>query len=729
MTTNSRSLERIVTKIALLVATLVALSVPASYAYGEYTELTDILTYKAKVKATAINELIAQMPETWMYAENRLQGLISHVPVTLDNEHIQIFDQKGELLTHSGTPLTGQTVRVSFPLSDSGTTVGTLIITTSLNAYFFGVGMSIVLSLILASMVYFALRIFPLRALQRANQALFTEKERAETTLHSIGDAVITTNVNGSINYINPAAQHLLGCSLNEALGKHITDVVGLCKAENDEKVDCPLEEALRQNASLSSGEGNVILKRDGSKVEIEDSYAPIHGQNGEVTGGVVVMRDVSLTRNFMKQQTWEATHDALTGLTNRREFERRLQAALSDAKKTGNPHVLCYMDLDRFKLVNDTSGHAAGDELLIQIGMLLTARIRKTDCLARVGSDEFGLLLENCDIDIAFKIATEIKESIGHFVFSWSTRQHSVGVSIGLSLITKDHSHAAEIIAEADNACYWAKECGLDQVTISAASNQGLAARRSEISWVARINKAFRDNRFVLYQQVYRTLNTTAGLKEHIEVLIRMIDEEGKIIPPGHFLPAAERYALMPEIDRWVINQVFSQYDSLIRQRSGKPAIYCINLSGATINASDFLDYIREQKQQYNIDADAICFELTETVAVNNLQSARAFIEECKAMGFAFALDDFGSGTSSFGYLKALPVDYLKIDGSFVKDMEHDKVDQAMVETINHIGHLLGKFTIAEFVENDKIVEMLEAAGVDFAQGYGVNRPVPLFP
>jgi EAL domain-containing protein (putative c-di-GMP-specific phosphodiesterase class I) len=207
------------------------------------------------------------------------------------------------------------------------------------------------------------------------------------------------------------------------------------------------------------------------------------------------------------------------------------------------------------------------------------------------------------------------------------------------------------------------------------------------------------------------------------------MIDEEGKIIPPGHFLPAAERYALMPEIDRWVINQVFSQYDSLIRQRSGKPAIYCINLSGATINASDFLDYIREQKQQYNIDADAICFELTETVAVNNLQSARAFIEECKAMGFAFALDDFGSGTSSFGYLKALPVDYLKIDGSFVKDMEHDKVDQAMVETINHIGHLLGKFTIAEFVENDKIVEMLEAAGVDFAQGYGVNRPVPLFP
>lgn len=728
MTPPENSLERIVTRTALLIAALVALSFPASFAYCEYTELADQLSFKAKVKASAINELIAVMPETWMYADNRIQGLIDHMPVALDGEQIQVTDKSGNVLTQAGTPPAGQIISTSFPLSDSGLTVGYLIVSTSLNGYLFNVSLSIFLSLILACLMFFAMKILPLRALKRASEALYMEKERAETTLHSIRDAVITTDTDYHINYINPAAQHLLGHSFDEVRGKHIADVVQLFKENGEAKVVCRLEDALKKNTNLSSEGESVILQQNGSSVDVEDSYAPIHGRDGAVSGGVVVLRDVSIARRFLKQRTWEATHDPLTGLLNRREFERRVQSALNSTKQSGQPHVLCYMDLDRFKLVNDTSGHAAGDELLAQISQLMLTRIRRADSLARLGSDEFGLLLENCNADIGHKIAAEIKAAINNFTFSWSTRQHSVGVSIGLTLITQDHSHVAEIVAEADNACYWSKERGLDQVAISATNNPSLTARRSEISWVVRINSAFRDNRFVLYQQVCRTLNTSAGLNEHIEVLIRMIDEEGKIIPPGHFLPAAERYALMPEIDRWVINQVFSRYNSLIAQRNGKPATYCINLSGASINATGFLDYIREQSQQYSFDPRAVCFELTETVAVNNLQAARAFISECKQMGFAFALDDFGSGTSSFGYLKSLPVDYLKIDGSFVKDMEHDNVDQAMVETINRVGHLLGKLTIAEFAENDKIIEMLGTIGVDFAQGFGVSRPSPLF-
>ncbi len=711
-----------------MVAALVVVSVPASYAYGEYKKLNDYLGFKAKVKSAAVNELIAQMPETWTIAENRMQGLISRVPITLDREHIQVIDNSGVILTEAGTLLTGPTASASYPLSDSGVTVGKLVISTSLKGYLSDVAVSVLLSLILGSLVYVALRTLPLRALRRTKEALLLEQDRAETTLHSIGDAVITTDSHCHINYINPAAQHLLGYSLGEVRGKNIADVIRLVKANGEEKIECPLAEALEKKSSLPSSGDNVLLQKNGTRIDVEDSYAPIHGADGTVSGGVVVLRDVTAARNFMKQRTWDAMHDSLTGLTNRREFERRVQSALNDAKKTEQTHVVCYMDLDRFKLVNDTSGHAAGDELLAQVGQLMLSRIRKSDSLARVGSDEFGLLLENCDIAAGQKIASEIKSAINNFVFSWGTRQHSVGVSIGLTLITAAHNHVAEIIAEADNACYWSKEQGLDQIVVAAANNPSLTARRSEISWVTRINKAFRDNRFVLYQQTCKTLNTSIELNEHIEILLRMIDEDGKIIPPGHFMPAAERYAMMPEIDRWVVHQVFSQYDTLITQRDGKPATFCINLSGASINTHGFLDYIREQSQKHPFDTRAICFELTETVAVNNLQAARTFISECKQMGFSFALDDFGAGTSSFGYLKSLPVDYLKIDGSFVKDMEHDKIDQAMVETINRIGHLLGKFTIAEFAENQNIIDMLDAMGVDFAQGYGVCRPMPLF-
>lgn len=573
------SFERIIVRTAVLVAAIVALSVPASFAYGQYRKLTESLTFKAKVKAATVNELIAQIPETWMYADNRLQGLLSHVPVPVEDECIQVRDPHGVLLVQTGDFPAAPFTSVSVPLSDSGVTVGSLIIFASLNTYFMGVAISTLLSLILAGLIYLALKILPLQALRRASEVLFLEKERAETTLHAIDDAVITTDTECRINYINPAAQRLLGHSLHEVRNKPIDDVVRLIVSDTREKTECSLHSALGNNRRISSIKEMNLLRSDGSLVDVEESASPIHNHDGNVSGGVIVLRDVSIARNFLKQQTWEATHDTLTGLYNRREFEHRIHDALLETQKTGRTHVLCYMDLDRFKLVNDTSGHAAGDQLLIEIGKLMLARIRNTDTLARIGSDEYGLLLENCDSDVGHKIASEIKAAINGFQFNWEAKQHTVGVSIGLTVITPDHTHVADLIAEADNACFWSKEHQLDQVTVSATSNASLAARRSEISWVAKINSAFNENRFVLYHQRCKTLNRSAHYREHIEILIRMVDETGQIIAPGLFLPAAERYAMMPEIDRWVIQQVFSRYEALIAKRAGKPVTYCIIL------------------------------------------------------------------------------------------------------------------------------------------------------
>lgn len=350
------------------------------------------------------------------------------------------------------------------------------------------------------------------------------------------------------------------------------------------------------------------------------------------------------------------------------------------------------------------------------------------TGTLARLGGDEFGLLLVDCKEMRGQLIAADVLAAVNDFHFSFGSKSFKVGVSVGLTVISREHTHVAEVIGEADCACYWAKEQGKGRVVTFAASDMNLAARRSETGWVARIKDAFHDNRFILFHQDYRVLNASAGHNDRLEVLLRMVGEDGEIIAPGRFLPAPERYNLMPMIDRWIIHEVFSRYDALLEQRGGRTLTCAINLSGASINCAGMLEYICEQARQYKLGPGTICFELTETVAVNNLQVADEFMRQCNALGFQFALDDFGVGTSSFGYLKNLPVSYLKIDGSFVKNIEHDSIDETMVETINRIGHILGKKTIAEYAENEAIVEKLVRLGVDYAQGYGVCVPKPLF-
>ena len=377
--------------------------------------------------------------------------------------------------------------------------------------------------------------------------------------------------------------------------------------------------------------------------------------------------------------------------------------------------------------MVNDTCGHAAGDELLKAIAGLLQSRIRESDTLSRLGGDEFGLLLFGCPPERGQLVAADLLAAIGDYRFNYEGKVFTVGVSVGLATVTGESS-TAEILSMADTACYWAKEQGRNRVCAYRVGDADMAARRQETGWISRINLALAEDRFTLYHQAYLPLNAEAGTRNHLEVLLRMIDEEGKLIQPGSFLPAAERYNLMPAIDRWVVRRVFTQYHALLASRGVELLTCAINLSGTSINDDSFLDFVRKLALEHALPPRSICFEITETAAINNLRKASEFIMECKSMGFLFALDDFGTGTSSFGYLKKLPVDYLKIDGGFVKNLEHDAVDKAMTETINNIGHIMGIKTVAEYAENEGIIAELRTMGVDYAQGYGVCVPTPLF-
>jgi len=437
-------------------------------------------------------------------------------------------------------------------------------------------------------------------------------------------------------------------------------------------------------------------------------------------------LRDVSSARSVARQRSWEAAHDSLTGLPNRREFERLVDLASGSIRSTGKQHVVCYMDLDQFKVVNDTCGHGAGDDLLKRIAALMKSRIRESDTLARLGGDEFGLLLEGCSLDRAEIIAADLLAGVRDFRFHWAGKVFSVGVSIGVATVEANAS-AIENLGSADTACYWAKEQGRNRVCAYRRGDSELEARRRQVGWIARINAALAEDRFVLYQQQYLPLAPAVDGRCHLEVLLRMVDEDGSLVQPGTFIPAAERYNLMPSIDRWVIRRVFARYRDLVAARGGAPLICAINLSATTINSEGFLDDLGQLAQECALPAGSICFEITESSAINNLRHAMDFMRQCKAQGFLFALDDFGTGMSSFGYLKDLPVDYLKIDGSFVKNLVHNDIDRAMTEAINRIGHIMGIKTVAEYAESDAIIAELRRMGVDFAQGYGVCKPAPL--
>ncbi|OUR63986.1 hypothetical protein A9Q79_09570 [Methylophaga sp. 42_25_T18] len=423
-------------------------------------------------------------------------------------------------------------------------------------------------------------------------------------------------------------------------------------------------------------------------------------------------------------QLIYQANHDDLTGLINRREFERRAEWLLATMKHGSADHTLCYLDLDQFKVVNDSYGHVAGDELLRQVTSVLKASMRQRDTLARLGGDEFGMLMENTSLNDSFQIATSIQKAIQNHQFSWGEHNLKISVSMGLVPMQITTVNLAELLSAADVACYMAKDKGRNRIQVHHPENEELSKRHGEMLWITRINQALENNQFCLYAQEITPLK--AGGKLHYEFLIRLRGDKGNIIAPDAFLPAAERYDLMPKIDHWVIDTSLEllKKSPLFLQSVG----YCsINLSGQSLADEDFQDSVIHQLMSCELPLDKICFEITETAAIRNLSMALKFISVLKGLGCHFALDDFGSGLSSFAYLKNLPVDYLKIDGIFVKDMDNEPIDYSMVKSINDIGHVMGMKTIAEYVENDKIKKMLTVIGVDYGQGYGISKPQPL--
>lgn len=561
---------------------------------------------------------------------------------------------------------------------------------------------------------------------KRIELALSREKELAQVTLHSIGDAVITTDAEGYVQSLNPVAEKLTRWDGEQARGLPLDCVFKIVNEITRETLDNPVERVLDESRIVKSSYNTLLIGRDGTEFAIDHSAAPIYASDRQLIGSILVFRDITQANTMARQLAWQASHDPLTELYNRREFEKRLATAVHSAQNGSIQHVLCYLDLDQFKIINDTCGHAAGDMLLRHISSLLPTQLRKTDTLARLGGDEFGILLYSCPLEQATQIANVLRQQINDYRFVWQDKTFTVGVSIGLVEINITTPSVASVLSAADAACYVAKNKGRNRVHIYQLDDTELAIQQGEMQWVTRLPQALEDNRFRLfYQPIAAIAPTSVGSPHHCEVLLRLEDETGKLVSPMAFIPAAERYHLMHRIDRWVIQTLFRHL--MLSSTARLPHVYAVNLSGATLNDEQFISFVQEQFALTEICPQLICFEVTETVAITNLAKAAAVMRQLKALGCSFALDDFGSGMSSFAYLKNLPVDYLKIDGVFVREIVSDPIAAEMVAAIAKIASVMGIQTIAEFVEDEFILDKLRQLGVDYAQGYGISQPKAL--
>ena len=573
-----------------------------------------------------------------------------------------------------------------------------------------------------------------LRDRQAIADALAVERQRAEITLAAIGDAVISIDEQGQVKYMNEAAHQLCSCPPleQEASLPEIRDLVYLIDETTGIAVPFPLQELLENGQNQAKNENaHCLLRRDGSTVSVSWVASLIRDDQAQIQGAVLVMHDTTREKQMIERLSWLAQHDPLTSLYNRRAFEEHLTKAIDDLRvhdlerRDNAGHVLIFVDLDQFKVVNDTSGHAAGDELLCLIGDQIAHALRSVDILARMGGDEFAILLTHCSLEHGKQRAEEIRQLISQAELSKGARKFTTTASIGLVHLNNPGETPADALSAADLACYKAKDNGRNRIEIYHKKDVELTARYGEMTWVEKIHTALRENHFLLYAQPVVPFNPQ--LPPHFELLLRLRDENGNIASPGMFIPAAERFGLMPLIDRWVIRQAFAHISQLnARDPANRQHVFAINLSGATFCDKVFADEVRAIFAANDVDYAQICFEITETHAVINLPQAISFIKQMRTLGCAFALDDFGAGMSSFGYLKHLPVDYLKIDGNLVKGICGSLIDKAMVEMINHLGHAMQTRTIGEYAENNEIVDALRQCGVDFAQGYALGYPSP---
>lgn len=552
------------------------------------------------------------------------------------------------------------------------------------------------------------------------------ERSRALATLQAINEGVITTDKRGRIDYMNEAAERLIGTTLLQAVGHGLDDIASLLDESSRKSLADPVRQCLATGTRVNLGRKAVLLARaSGEEYSIELSVSPLKNPHNEVTGAVIVLHDVSEQRGLARQMSYQASHDALTGLVNRREFERRLQEAL-DAARTGPvSHVLSYLDLDRFKVVNDSCGHVAGDNMLREVAGLLKDAVRDSDTVARIGGDEFAMLLIGCPLEKARQIADDVCRAVTDYRFVWKDKIFNIDVSIGLVEIGRESGTPEEVLGAADSACYVAKQRG-GHVHVYSARDEAVARHRGEIHWLQKLQAALKESRFELYAQpiVPATEQTLDG--PALEVLVRLKDESGQGVSPSEFLRAAERYRLMSLVDRWVVQTTLSALGSGALQVAETRSV-AINISGQTLGDTQFLEFVVDCFDRTGVTPNQVCFEVTENSVITNIDHARRFIGVLHGMGCKFALDDFGRGLGSFSNLKNLTMDFLKIDGSFMRNLARDSVNQAMVAAMIKLARTLDFKVVAEQVEDEAALEAVRKMGIDFVQGFVIGRPQPL--
>lgn len=556
--------------------------------------------------------------------------------------------------------------------------------------------------------------------LQQAQHALRLERERYRALYDHHPSMFFVLDSAGIVRAVNDFAQKELGLDASDMVGRHISDF-----GPDTEQVENAIRTALTGTPSAHRWETRR-WKGDGSIIWVRDTARIVTGEVDSVASILVVSEDVTDAYQLAKRLRYQASHDELTGLPNRREFEQQVTSAIAECQEQAASHAVLYLDLDQFKLINDSCGHAAGDELLRQLAKLLQEHVRRADVVARLGGDEFGVLMKQCSVADAMRIAGSLRRAVESYRFHWTGKTMSVGASIGVVPLDKESGTLAQVLAAADSACFGAKDAGRNRIHLYSEADADIARRNQEMRIAVRLGDAVEQNRFRLYCQPIAPIASGEHRGAHWEFLVRMQYPEEDLILPGTFLPAAERYGMIARIDRWVVNEALTWLEG--RCANAHPdSMFFINLSGLSISEPAFMHFLSDALANTTFPTSAICFEITETAAISNLVQTVDFVRNLKELGCRFALDDFGSGLSSFAYLKSLPVDYIKIDGQFVQDMAHEPVSAVMVRSINEVAQMMGKQTVAEFVENDITLSILRDIGVDFYQGHFLGYPKPI--
>ena len=561
----------------------------------------------------------------------------------------------------------------------------------------------------------------------RVDNALKVQERWLSAILHSVADGILASDVNNRVQFMNHAAEKITGWTEEEAKDQPISEILQISNSQHP----VPLEISAEANGDAPEQsvifEDSILVGKGRREVHVEGTVSRIRDKEGRVEGQVLALRDTTMMKRMSETIDYQASHDTLTGLENREQFSMRLGSLIESAKAHQSNHALAYLDLDQFKVINDTCGHVAGDELLRQTTSIIKTVVRSSDNCARLGGDEFGILLEDINLEQAQLIAMRLQGRINQHKFVWDKKVFSITSSVGLVMIGENCGDIHAVLAAADDACYIAKDMGGNRVRTYEDNSSVFLRRRGEMEWISKLKRAIEENHFRLYYQPIVSIQNGRGRKG-CEILLRLADGE-RVIVPVDFIPAAERYNLMPAIDRWVITSTFDAYRRIHALDAGElhGYVFSINLSGASLADDTLLAFIHSEFEHSGVPPSAFCFEVTETAAIGNISSATRLIRDLKELGCTFALDDFGSGFSSFGYLKNLPIDFLKIDGSFVKDMNTDPINRSMVEAINNLGKLMGVQTIAEYVANTETMESLRKIGVDYAQGYVIAKPAPL--